>query len=131
MDTLDGAEPLRVLGDDASVIQEVRGLAEELATLRHENYVLQNNFEELKGHHGNTQAAYDSLASQYQHLQNDRNAMEAHYQQQIEGWRRELDSKHRQFEEARAQIMQPRELEKLRTQLMEAGPHTSRLFSSN
>lgn len=45
--------------------------------------------------------------------------MEAHYQQQIEGWRRELDSKHGQFEEARAQIMQPRELEKLRKQLME------------
>ena len=45
--------------------------------------------------------------------------MEAHYQQQIEGWRRELDAKHRQFEEARAQIMQPRELEKLRKQLME------------
>lgn len=45
--------------------------------------------------------------------------MEAHYQQQIEGWRRELDSKHRQFEEARAQIMQPRELEKLRQRLME------------
>jgi hypothetical protein len=45
--------------------------------------------------------------------------MEDHYKQQIEGWRRELDSKHQQFEEARAQIMQPRELEKLRRQLME------------
>lgn len=75
--------------------------------------------EQLKNHHGHVQTAYDSLAAQYQHLQNDRNAMEAHYQQQIEGWRRELDSKHRQFEEARAQIMQPRELEKLRQQLVE------------
>ena len=44
---------------------------------------------------------------------------EMHYQQQMEGWRMQLDEKHRQFEEARAQIMQPKELEKLRRQLMD------------
>jgi hypothetical protein len=60
MDTLN-AEPLGVLGDDAAVIQEVRGLAEVLTTVRHENEVLQSNFEELKGHYGDIQAAHSSL----------------------------------------------------------------------
>ena len=45
--------------------------------------------------------------------------MEAHHLAQIEGWRHELEAKQIQFEEARAQVMQPRELDKLRKQLLE------------
>lgn len=74
---------------------------------------------QLKGHHNNIQTAYDTLASQFHALQNEKGAMEAHHLAQIEGWRHELEAKQGQFEEARAQVMQPRELDKLRKQLLE------------
>ena len=74
---------------------------------------------QLKGHHNNIQTAYDTLASQFHALQNEKGAMEAHHLAQIEGWRHELEAKQIQFEEARAQVMQPRELDKLRKQLLE------------
>ena len=45
--------------------------------------------------------------------------MERFYKEQVETWRGDLELKHAQFEEARAQIMQPRELDTLRKQLME------------
>ena len=40
--------------------------------------------------------------------------MERFYKEQVETWRGDLELKHAQFEEARAQIMQPRELDTLR-----------------
>jgi len=52
-------------------------------------------------------------------LSNEKNDMESFYKDQVETWRNELELKHAQFEEARAQIMQPRELDELRKQLME------------
>ena len=137
-------------GGDVAVIQEVRGLAEELTNLRQENTILQGNFDEvrfraafrsprpahlrppgtdlrllsfftaqLKAHHKKIQTAYDSLASQYHDLTNEKNDMERFYKEQVETWRGDLELKHAQFEEARAQIMQPRELDTLRKQLME------------
>ena len=137
-------------GGDVAVIQEVRGLAEELTNLRQENTILQGNFDEvrfraafrsprpahlrppgtdlrllsfftaqLKAHHKKIQTAYDSLASQYHDLTNEKNDMERFYKEQVETWRGDLELKHAQFEEARAQIMQPRELDMLRKQLME------------
>ena len=45
--------------------------------------------------------------------------MERFYKEQVETWRADLELKHAQFEESRAQIMQPRELDTLRKQLME------------
>ena len=138
-------------GGDVAVIQEVRGLAEELTNLRQENTILQGNVDEvrffalrsahlllpdlrppgtdlrllcyliaqLKAQHTKIQTAYDSLASQYYDLTNEKNDMERFYKEQVETWRGDLELKHAQFEEARAQIMQPRELDMLRKQLME------------
>ncbi len=77
------------------------------------------NFDELKRHHINIQTAYDSLAARYLELQSEKSAIESQHVDQVERWRHELESKHSQFEEARAQIMKPRELEKLRKQLIE------------
>ena len=77
------------------------------------------NFDELKRHHINIQTAYDSLAARYLELQSEKSAIESQHEDQVERWRHELESKHSQFEEARAQIMKPRELEKLRKQLIE------------
>ena len=74
---------------------------------------------QLKTHHTKIQTAYDSLASQYHDLTNEKNDMERFYKEQVETWRGDLELKHAQFEEARAQIMQPRELDTLRKQLME------------
>ena len=74
---------------------------------------------QLKAQHTKIQTAYDSLASQYYDLTNEKNDMERFYKEQVETWRGDLELKHAQFEEARAQIMQPRELDMLRKQLME------------
>ena len=74
---------------------------------------------QLKAQHTKIQTAYDSLASQYYDLTNEKNDMERFYKEQVETWRGDLELKHAQFEEARAQIMQPRELDTLRKQLME------------
>ena len=74
---------------------------------------------QLKAQHTKIQTAYDSLASQYHDLTNEKNDMERFYKEQVETWRGDLELKHAQFEEARAQIMQPRELDMLRKQLME------------
>ena len=122
-------------GGDVAVIQEVRGLAEELTNLRQENTILQGNFDEvrfraafrsprpahlrppgtdlrllsfftaqLKAHHKKIQTAYDSLASQYHDLTNEKNDMERFYKEQVETWRGDLELKHAQFEEARAGV---------------------------
>ena len=74
---------------------------------------------QLNTHHTKIQTAYDSLAAQYHELSNEKNEMDAYYKSQIDEWRANLEQKHSEFEEARAQIMQPRELDLLRKKLME------------
>uniref|UniRef100_A0A061QQM6 BZIP domain-containing protein n=1 Tax=Tetraselmis sp. GSL018 TaxID=582737 RepID=A0A061QQM6_9CHLO len=84
-----------------------------------ENKQLRENFDNLKEIHVRLQEEKQQLEAKCGSLYNERVEVERQYQQLCESWRQELEEKQKQFEEARAQITQPRDLEVLRLKMLE------------
>ena len=68
---------------------------------------------------GHVCSAYEELAESFEELRAESEAREAGFLEQINHWRREVDVKHSQYEEAHSQVLQPDELEKLRKHIVE------------
>jgi hypothetical protein len=68
---------------------------------------------------GHVCSAYEELAESFEELRAESEAREAGFLEQINHWRREVDVKHAQYEEAHSQVLQPDELEKLRKHIVE------------
>eukprot|EP00882_Tetradesmus_deserticola_P008359 GHRQ01008816.1.p1 GENE.GHRQ01008816.1~~GHRQ01008816.1.p1 ORF type:complete len:202 (+),score=73.27 GHRQ01008816.1:733-1338(+) len=90
-----------------------------LKLLRKENQQLTRNFDNLKAIHLTLVTSHRKLEGGYEALRQERVSVEQQYQQLCESWRAELEEKQRQFEQARAQILEPRDLDLLRLQLLE------------
>lgn len=90
-----------------------------LKQLQKENKKLTSNFDNLKAIHLGLLNNYKQLESSHHSLKQERVAVEQQYQQLCEAWKAELDEKQRQFEQARAQILEPSDLGLLRAQLLE------------
>eukprot|EP00882_Tetradesmus_deserticola_P033425 GHRQ01038186.1.p1 GENE.GHRQ01038186.1~~GHRQ01038186.1.p1 ORF type:complete len:279 (+),score=130.37 GHRQ01038186.1:234-1070(+) len=90
-----------------------------LKHLRKENQQLTRNFDNLKAIHLALVTSHRKLEGNYEALRQERVSVEQQYQQLCESWRAELEEKQRQFEQARAQILEPRDLDLLRLQLLE------------
>eukprot|EP00873_Tetraselmis_striata_P041215 jgi/Tetstr1/461479/TSEL_006585.t1 len=91
----------------------------DLHEVRRENSQLKKNFDNLKEIHLGVQEANQKLQQRYNSLYQERVEVERQYQQLCESWRLELEQKQKQFDEARKQIMQPRDLELLRLKMLE------------
>eukprot|EP00854_Cymbomonas_tetramitiformis_P003050 gene3050-3875_t len=100
-------------------LQELRNVVDHLKSLKNDNERLKTNFDNLKNMHLNVSENYQQLQEKYTKLYDERVSVENHYQQLCQSWRDELERKQKDFEEAKSQIMQPRELDLLRLRLME------------
>ncbi|WIA21513.1 hypothetical protein OEZ85_000716 [Tetradesmus obliquus] len=104
--------------DDAE-LEDLHKAVLVLKHLRKENQQLTRNFDNLKAIHLALVTSHRKLEGSYESLRQERVSVEQQYQQLCESWRAELDEKQRQFEQARAQILEPRDLDLLRVQLLE------------
>eukprot|EP00878_Enallax_costatus_P029398 GHUV01031874.1.p1 GENE.GHUV01031874.1~~GHUV01031874.1.p1 ORF type:complete len:407 (+),score=149.79 GHUV01031874.1:549-1769(+) len=90
-----------------------------LKHLRKENQQLSKNFENLKGLHLTLVTSHRKLELEHEQLKQERVSVEQQYQQLCESWRAELEEKQQQFEQATARILEPRDLDLLKVQLLE------------
>eukprot|EP00877_Chromochloris_zofingiensis_P010626 jgi/Chrzof1/5817/Cz16g16270.t1 len=104
------------LTDDESEVQQTVGL---LHRLQRENRDLTQNFENLKALHLQLGSVNKQLSTNFDALHRERVSVEQQYQQLCESWRAELEEKQKQFEQARSQMLQPRDVDVLRVQLLE------------
>lgn len=88
--------------------QELAEAAAMMHNLRDENRTLRGNFDELKAIHLQLLAAHKALQAQAAGLQEERAAVEKQYQAICDSWRVELEDKQKEFDDARAQMLQPR-----------------------
>eukprot|EP00775_Hariotina_reticulata_P003829 gene3829-4086_t len=107
--------------DSASELQteELSKAVLLLKLLRKENKQLTKNFEKLKLIHLGLITRHKKLEIDFDKLKQERVAVEQQYQKLCDSWRSELEEKQHQFEQARAQVLQPRDLDLLRLQLLE------------
>eukprot|EP00879_Flechtneria_rotunda_P019353 GHRR01020325.1.p1 GENE.GHRR01020325.1~~GHRR01020325.1.p1 ORF type:complete len:338 (+),score=117.71 GHRR01020325.1:326-1339(+) len=116
VDDADDTEAEKV---DNTELEDLQKAILVLKHLRKENRQLAKNFDNLKSLHVELVARHRQLEVKHDSLGQERVSVERQYQQLCESWRAELEEKQRQFEQARAQILEPRDLDLLRVQLLE------------
>uniref|UniRef100_A0A7S0ULS0 Uncharacterized protein n=1 Tax=Polytomella parva TaxID=51329 RepID=A0A7S0ULS0_9CHLO len=107
-------------------------IAQAVAIINHfkgENATLRGNFNTLKKEYICLDNNNKKLQSKYDALIEEKKSMEKQYQSVCQSWKVELDEKTKQFEEAKAQILAPRDIELLKIKLMEdiEGPYKSKI----
>ncbi|GAX82861.1 hypothetical protein CEUSTIGMA_g10287.t1 [Chlamydomonas eustigma] len=99
--------------------EDVLQLTVMLKRVKGDNVELRRNFESLKNMHVQLNEEHKQLQVKYSDLQEERITVERQYQGLCESWRVELEEKQRQFEQVKAQILAPRDLEVMQITMME------------
>ncbi|MEW5312127.1 MAG: hypothetical protein WDW38_003777 [Sanguina aurantia] len=86
---------------------------------RSENAELKRNFESLKSIHVQLNNTHGQLQAKHSALYEERINVERQYQSLCESWRMELEEKQKQFDSVKAQLLQPRDLELLKLQMLQ------------